>query len=221
MNIFFRLSAPLFWLLVPSTLLGDNIQTGRDWIEAKSERAVTWLDFGTLHLPSGELFIGDPSWGDDYHMRGARSVPVDQLRVWVHVENPLIPRENQVHAVWLAAADTPPAKIVGKIDFGMDSAYFAFGDVTTGHDLVAIKGMNHPDFYDSFDFFLPHIQQYGFVGQWLNVPQSGRPTFAVDTKRDGGLTAVWTEDSDKAFAGILIDLTGRVSDRLFLDTLIQ
>jgi hypothetical protein len=211
----------IFALLPFSSVANVESRTGRDWIQTVSGHSASWKKYDELNLPSGEIFIGDPSWGDDYHLHGARAVPVSKLDVWLFVSNEKNTDENLVHTVWLEASATTPTKVVGAIDFGMDSAYFAIGDLTTGRDLANMRNLDLSQYADCFEFFLPHIQNYGFMGLWLNVPPKNQPVLAIETKNDGGLRAVWTEDDKGAFSGILIDITGRVTDQLFLDKLLE
>jgi hypothetical protein len=44
---------------------------------------------------------------------------------------------------------------------------------------------------------------------------------AIETKCDGGLKAVWVKTSNDRFSGILIDVTGRASDGLCTDKLLN
>lgn len=210
-------------IAVAASLLsgGAHGETGRDWIANTSGRDGEWIDYGTISFPSGQIFIGDPSWGGDYHMRGVQDVPVDELRVWMYVSEVSNPKLNQVQTVWLEALGTTPTTTRSRLGFGTDSAYFAFGDARVGHDLANIGDLGLAALPDSFEFFLPHIQNYGFAGIALKVPPNNAPVFAVETKRDGGLEAVWTEDSNGEFSGILIDIAGRASDGLYLDKLIN
>lgn len=194
----------------------DN-DAGRSWILDASEHNATWQAFGQLDLPSKTIFIGDPSWGGDHHLRGAQAVSSSQLDVWLLVSN----EQNQVHAVWLEANGALPVRSSKSMDFGSDSAYFALGDLATGQALVDIGNLDLPAVPDSFEFFLPHIQNSGFTGMWLDVPPLNLPVFTVETKRDGGLKAIWAEDIEDNLSGILIDVTGRASDQLFIDKLIS
>lgn len=41
----------------------------RTWLSTTSARDFLWADLGELVLPSGGLFVGDPTGGHDYHMR--------------------------------------------------------------------------------------------------------------------------------------------------------
>lgn len=198
----------------------SSAETGRDWFQTSSGRQGEWVSYGDMSFPSGRIFIGDPSRGSDYHMRGARALPTDRLTAWLYVEDAANPKTNRVHTVWLAASDKPPVKTTSRLSFGTDSAYFAFGDEETGHALSNIGDLGIPELPDSFEFFLPHILNYGFVGLKLEVPPNALLAFAVETKRDGGLEAVWTEDRERNFSGILIDISGRAEDGLYLDKLI-
>ncbi len=208
--------------LLPFSAAADtDMSAARQWVQATSGHSASWKHYGEIKLPSGKIFIGDPSWGDEYHLHGAREVPVAKLDVWLFISEEENPQSNQVHAVWLEAAGTMPAKVGGAIDFGVDSAYFAFGDLTTGQELANMKYTDDSEHEDCFEFFLPHIQNFGFKALWLDVPPKNQPVIAVETKNDGGLTAVWTEDEAGNFSGILIDVTGRASDQFFLDVLLK
>lgn len=205
-------------LLVPSLGLADEREiSGRNWIVSQSGHDATWQNFGTISLPSGKIFIGDPSFGRDYHLRGAREVQVSELDIWLLISN----SRNQVHTVWLEANGNHPSGISASIEFGTDSAYFALGDLSVGKDLANIGNLKNPEFYDSFEFFLPHIQDGGFAAIRLSVPPRNAPVVAIETNRDGGLKAVWAEDADQNLSGILIDITGRVGDNLYLDKLLE
>ena len=206
----------LLSLLPVSAKAEAEPDAGRNWILATSEHAAKWQPSGQLDLPSGTIFIGDPSWGDDYHLRGAKAVSVAQLDVWLLVSS----NGEQVHAVWLEANGTLPVTVGEHIDFGTDSAYFALGDLATGQAIANIGDLNLPTVPDSFEFFLPHIQNFGFTAIWLEVPPNDLPVLAVETKQDGALKAVWTKDRAGDLSGILIDITGRASDQQFLDTLV-
>ena len=48
----------------------------------------------------------------------------------------------------------------------------------------------------------------------------GRPIFVISIGRDGGLKTVWVKDREGRLSGILIDVSGRLSDRIFLDRLL-
>ena len=192
-----------------------------DWISMAQGRAGEWQDMGRLELPSGRIFIGDTSWGDDYHMRGAHAVPVLALNVWVHV----MPDDNQVSAVWLStpAGTTAPVQIMHRLNFGMDSAYFATGDAMTGTAIAELRNREVmiPEAPDGFELFLPYIQAPDFVATWVKVPPDAGDALAVNTRADGSLQAVWTKDAAGNFSGILIDIMGRADDGTFIDTLLN
>ncbi|MDO5606197.1 MAG: hypothetical protein Q4G25_13650 [Paracoccus sp. (in: a-proteobacteria)] len=186
----------------------------RGWIAAAAgHEGAYWQQDRRLELPSGAIFIGDPSWGDDYHLGGAQPVPAPALDVWLLISAD----QGRVHAVWLEAAGTLPARISAELDFGMDSAYFALGDLTTGQDLAELRNRDIEGAPDSFEFFLPHIQQDGFTALWLDVPPDGRPVLAINAGNDGSRRAVWISDAEGGFSGILIDVTGRAGDHRFID----
>ena len=205
-------------LLFPSLgLAEEHSSPSQNWIVSNSGHTATWRNVGILSIPSGSIFIGDPSYGSDYHLRGARKILVSKVDVWLLMSE----SGHQVHTVWLEANGNLPSRISGSIEFGTDSAYFALGDLTAGNDLANIGDLENPDFYDSFEFFLPHIQDGGFTSVWLDVPPRNAPVLAVETNRDGGLKAIWVEDSEQNFSGILIDITGRIGDNLYLDKLLE
>lgn len=189
----------------------------RDWIATTAAHATAgWSHAERLDLPSGSLFVGDPSWGGDYHLRGALPVGVPGLDIWVLASD----SGQRVHLVWLEAAGTLPVRPAETINFGIDSAYFAFGDLHTGQQLAAIG--DHDPFVanDSFEFMLPHIQRDDFRWAAISVPPAGSPVHAVNTRSDGGLRAVWVLDAEGALSGILIDVTGRSADQRHLDLLL-
>ncbi|MGB0845024.1 MAG: hypothetical protein ACPGVN_09810 [Alphaproteobacteria bacterium] len=192
-------------------------ETAREWIKTVTERASVWQQHGTLKLPSGDIFIGDTSWSDDYHMQGAKAVPAKELDVWLHLSE----GRKYVLSVWLEADGGVPVSISNDLGFGVDSAYFSLGDKTAGQALVDIGEQKIPDVTNSFEFFLPHIDKFGFTALWLDVPPTNIPVFSVETKQDGGLKAVWTNDANGDFSGILIDIRGRESDGLYIDTLLE
>lgn len=202
----------------------DTPATARGWLAAAAARdGCVWRDLGALALPSRRLFIGDPTWGDDYHLRQTASVEMDALRVWVLDSGPN-PSTYEAHAntlVWLEALGTPPATRGAALDFGVDAACFALGDVEAGHaftrltDHEAAAGRG-----DSFEWIQPYIQERPHVARWLEIPPDGKRMFVASTGRDGGFAATWLHDRDGALSGILIDILGRAGDGRFLDTLL-
>lgn len=192
-------------------------QDARSWIAEAKGRPAQWQQFGTLELPSGSIFIGDPSWGDDTHMRGAQPVPTAALEIWLLVDT----AEDNVHALWLEATGTLPERQSSSLEFGIDSAYFAFGDIEVGRYLARLRELDSPEAPDSFEFFLPHIQKEGFKALQLQVPDQKLPVFAINTFNDGSLRAVWLAGSDQTFSGILIDITGRDPDGRYIDLLLD
>jgi hypothetical protein len=214
-TILLALIAP-FLVLRPTGAAASDEVAARAWIAAASDHSAAWVHASRFVLPEGKIFVGDPSWGDDYHLRGAREVPVRQLEIWFLVGD----AEPTVHAVWLEAGGTLPASSGAMIEFGMDSAYFAFGDLATGRDLATIGDLGIAEVPSNFEFFLPHIQRTDFTWLTLEVPPRGGIVHAVNTRNDGGLKAVWLHDGNDGFSGILIDISGRASDRQYIDTLL-
>lgn len=188
----------------------------QNWITETSGQPGEWVNFGTMTLPSGVIFIGDPSWGDDYHMRGARGVPARRLDVFLHINV----GENQVNAAWLEAGGGVPVRQVGMLEFGMDSAYFAFGDRRAGEALLDLPALGIEGAYDSHEFMFQYIGAADFMADWVQVPPDDMPVMIVTTRFDGGLGAAWALDDAGQFSGILIDITGRTSDGVHLDTLL-
>ncbi len=204
-------------LATPSFASADP---ARDWISAAQARTGEWREMGRLDLPSSRIFIGDTSWGDDYHMRGAHAVPVPALDVWLFVA----PGDTQINAVWLAAPETSeaPERIAHRLDFGMDSAYFAIGDAATGTAIADLRNREEfiPEAPDGFELFLPYVQAAGFLATWVPVPPDAGQALAVNTNTDGGRQAVWTTAASGQFTGILIDVVGTADNGHFIDTLL-
>lgn len=192
-------------------------QTMRDWISAQSGHSATWQSCGSLALPSGTIFIGDPSWGDDYHLRGASPVSAQNLDIWVAVSQP----DHRALTLWLEASTAPPATVTHHLDFGTDSAYFAFGDLAGGAALLALRDQTIPGAADSHAFLFPYIAAAPFICLFIPVPPKDLPVFAIDTRADGGLRAVWVADKTGAFTGIMVDIAGRASDARPLDSLLE
>ena len=194
----------------------SDASPARDWIDAAQGGAARWQELGTLELPSGRIFIGDPSWGDAYHMKGARPVEADELDVWLRVGE-----AGGITAVWLEASGETPVRISAALPFGMEAAYFALGDKDTGSAIAALGEADLPDIPDGFALFRPVVQEAGFVADWVPVPPRKLPALAIGTGSDGGLHAVWTRDTAGKLSGILIDVTGRDSDGRFIDLLLE
>ncbi len=200
--------------LFPGLLQADTM---RSWINTESGHPAAWQNCGTLSLPSGKIFIGDPSWGDDYHLRGASPVAAQTLDIWLLVSKP----ENRALTLWLEAKDAAPAMTTHSLDFGTDSAYFAFGDLRSGQALLDLREQDIPGAADSHEFMFPHISAAPFSCKQIDVPPHELPVFAIDTRDDGGLKAVWVADGNGTFTGIMVDIAGRASDRRFLDKLLE
>ena len=195
---------------------------------AKAETAIMWIDqnrvlkggweqHGVLSLPSGSIFIGDPSYGDDYHMRGQTQIAVESLNI--HVLTGTNPKRTI--ALWLESAGTVPVTAGHRLGFGVDSAYFAFGDADSGQDIANIGNLGIPKIPDGFEFFLPHVIDGGFAYKTLGVPPNDRPVHVIGSNRDGGLEAVWLYDTAGDFSGILVDIEGLLPERKFLDTVFK
>ncbi|WP_104494381.1 hypothetical protein [Paracoccus denitrificans] len=195
---------------------GPDATPARDWIAQASGRPGAWTDHGLLELPSGMLFVGDPTWGDDYHIRDPRRLATAALRVFSRSDE-----QGRNLALWLEAAGGEPKATGERIEFGVDAATVALGDLEGGRALVAWgesrleKGLG-----DSFDWLSPILQEKMNFARWLPIPPDDRPIFIASTGMDGGLAAVWLLDERGSLSGILIDIAGRASDGQYLDTLL-
>ena len=192
------------------------MSAAREWIVETGARKGVWKDHGPIGFPSGRMFVGDPTWGDDYHLRGHMPVPDVPVRVWSYSEGGGIN-----FSIWLEAAGTLPASRGEALNFGVDAAVLALGDLETGEAFVAL-GERRLDAGkgDSFDWIMPHIQAAANFAKWLPIPPDNQPMFLATTNNDGGYAAVWLYDAGGALSGILIDLRGRASDLKFLDVLL-
>ncbi|MFK7938711.1 MAG: hypothetical protein AB8B82_04985 [Roseovarius sp.] len=190
----------------------------RDWIVNAGQRTGTWRDHGRLALPSGRLFVGDPTWGDAYHLRGAKPAPADAVHVWSFGKG----RNGLNYAIWLELAGTTPVKRGEMLEFGVDAAVLALGDYATGQAMVDLgDALIDAGKGDSFDWISPHIQASANFAKWLPIPPQGQQMFLATTNNDGGYGAAWLYDDAGALSGVLIDLRGRASDQTFLDVLLK
>lgn len=186
----------------------------RDWIAGASSLHGTWHDHGTLHLFSGQIFFGDPTWGDDHHLRTAQKTPVDTLHLWIRSSN-----GGRAQIIWLQAQDARPEFKSDRIAFGVEGQAFAFGDFDAGSALSEMRERNDvTDFADGCALIQSHLQAGSNAAKWITVPPEERPVFLVPTGKDAALTAVWCHSADGTFAGILIDVAGSRADGSFLDT---
>jgi hypothetical protein len=193
--------------------------SAQTWLARQSEReeSAVWTQLGELTLPSGRIFVGDPTSGHDDHMQGARAAGVARLEAWTFQD-----RETSAnHLIWLEAAGTVPVSKSQMLEFGVDAATIGLGDANTGdlfsaltdRELDAGRG-------DNFDWIMPHIQESQHFAKWLTIPPNDLHMLIASTANDGGYAAVWLHDTSGALSGILIDITGRTSDQLFLDKLL-
>lgn len=207
------LAALLALVLGGSTALAED--AARDWIARTAGQSGAWVKHGTLALPSGTLFVGDPTWGDDTHLRGARKAGVRKLTVWTFR---LDAHRNGV--IWLEAGGAAPVATAGAIDFGVDAAHVALGDLATGKALAALRHGTAPGVGDSHDLFMQAMGRENSLTGWVEVPPRKGRMFVAATARDGGLRAVWLKGARGGLSGILIDAAGRKGDGKYLDTLL-
>lgn len=199
-----------------AALADPEISAAQQWLASTSGHQATWVDHGMLELPGGQLFVGDPTWGDDSHIKDPRPVAGP-----LHVYTLQSPAPAQTHLLWLEASGTPPTHTAERISFGVDAATVGLGALEAGQALVALgerwldqgKG-------DSFEFISPLISAEFHFAKWVEIPPGPEQMFLASTGGDGGLDAVWLRDSGGGLSGILVDLTGRASDRAYLDTLL-
>lgn len=195
----------------------------RSWLRVASERAFVWRDMGELALPSQHIFVGDPTWGDDYHMKQTAPVDADRVTVWVFESGE---ESDAFHAhtnalVWLEISGTPPTTRGLALDFGVDAACFAFGDLETGRAFTRLTELESAAGRgDSFEWIGPYINEHPNFARWLSIPPDGQPMFVASTGSDGGFSAVWLHDAQDSLSGILIDIAGRASDLRYLDKLL-
>ena len=188
----------------------------RQWIAEQSAHQAEWTDHGPLSLDSGKIFFGDPTWGDEYHIRDPRPAPAPELRVWT-----LDAPDGRALVVWLEATGNAPVSRGPQADFGMDAAMFAFGDLAGGQALVTLgEQLQDEGKGDSYAWLWPQIESDRYYAKWLPIPPDDKPIFVVGTGMDGGLGAVWLLDQTNAVSGLLIDIAGRASDGRFIDLLL-
>lgn len=195
----------------------------RVWLERASARPYVWRDLGELALPSREIFVGDPTWGDNYHLTHTGAVDVPALTVWVLASPPTdSPYLSHVNGLlWLEASGDTPVAVGTYLTFGVDAACLGLGDLAAGR---AFAELTHLELDagrgDSFEWLLPHIQAHPHYARWLTIPPAGLPMFVASTGNDGGFGAAWLHGENGALAGILIDIEGRAGDSRLLDTLL-
>lgn len=198
---------------VPDPTMQNVEGIGRNWLAQTCRLPGRWKNHGVLHLLSGQFFVGDPTWGDDYHLRTAQNAPVEQLNVWTFG-----PPRGHAHLVWLQARDTLPVNKSDRIAFGVDEQAFAFGDLDAGLALAKIRESNEiTEFADGYALVQSHLKGEPKVTKWIHVPPENREVFLVSTGKDAALSAVWCHASDGALAGILIDVAGCAEDGKFLE----
>lgn len=187
------------------------------WLTAASERQGIWRKHGDITFPTKMLFVGDPTWGDDYHIRDPRQVPSDTGTLYTFEEP--ITRRN--YLIWIAFTNEMPVATGETLGFGIDAATIGLGAFEGGQALVDL-GERYIDQGkgDSHSFILPHIDQPKSFAKWLPIPGSAERIFLVFTGNDGGSQATWLVDVNGDTSGILIDITGRASDGRYLDKLL-
>ena len=189
----------------------------RDWLARAGERSLAWTDHGALTLPSGRLFVGDPTGGGAYHMTATGAVE-GPLRL-LTARDPDAPNPDANALIWLEAGGTPPVATGTRLGFGVDGATLALGSVEAGEAFTALEEIElDAGRGDNFDWIMPHIQISNDFAYWLGVPPGDERMFLATTRADGGYEAVWLLDADGAVSGILIDISGRASDGLYIDT---
>jgi hypothetical protein len=199
------------------------VSAARTWLSNASERDFEWADLGELALPSGGIFVGDPTGGHDYHMRATATVEVQALHVWAFHSGAERPdfeaRTNTL--IWLEASGAQPATRGLSLDFGVDAACLAFGDLETGHAFTRLSDIEYEAGRgDNFAWLMPYIQELPHYAGWADIPPEGLRMFIASTGNDGGFAASWLHDAQGGLSGILIDIGGRASDKTFLDTLL-
>lgn len=202
-------------LISAAPAAADTASAARTWIANASARPGEWREHDRLELTSGRIFVGDPTWGDDYHIRDPRAL-TGTLRVFTRSAP-----EGYNLLVWLEANGNRPAHAGKQIEFGVDAATIGLGDMAAGQALVDLgEARQDQDQGDSFDWLMPYIQEQQHFARWLPIPPGDQSIFLVSTGNDGGYAAVWLLDDTGALSGILIDIAGRKPDLLFLDKLL-
>ena len=193
----------------------QTFSPARQWITDSAARPGDWRELGQLALPSGQIFVGDPTWSDDYHIRDPRRLD-GVLQVFTRVAP-----EGESLLIWLEANGNRPVKTGEKIEFGVDAATIGLGDLAAGQALVSLgEALQEQGKGDSFEWLMPAIQEQQNFARWLPIPPENQPMLLVSTGNDGGYAAVWLLDDRGALSGILIDIAGRKPDLKFLDTLL-
>lgn len=156
-------------------------------------------------------------------MRASTALDVDSVRVWVFESGPE-GSEFEAHTntlLWLEVLGTPPVTRGSSLDFGVDAACLAFGDLETGHAFTRLSDLEYDAGRgDNFEWLLPHIQEKPHFARWVEIPPDSHRMFIASTGNDGGFAAVWLHDVQDEISGILIDIGGRASDLRFLDKLL-
>lgn len=201
-------------------------QEARSYLARLSERQGEWIDHGVIEFPSGEIFFGDPTYGDDYHIRDPRSAPAPTAHLWTYSYDFVWQGDGstgtQNGIVWIEVSGEKPVRKNERVGFGADAAVIGLGDLDGGRALVALgERWQDAGKGDSFEFLMPILQEgpYMFTKK-IPIPQSDTAIYLVTTGTDGGFDAVWLYDADGEVSGILIDIAGCESDLKFIDTLI-
>lgn len=193
----------------------EAVSAARGWIDTASARPGEWREHDGLDLRSGRIFVGDPTWGDDYHIRDPRPL-TGTLRVFTRSEP-----DGANLLIWLEANGNSPTQTGEQIEFGVDAATIGLGDLAAGQALVALgEARQDQGQGDSFEWLMPFLQEQQHFARWLPIPPGDQSIFLVSTGNDGGYAAVWLLDSTGALSGILIDIAGRKPDLKFLDKLL-
>ena len=193
----------------------ESLSPARLWLGESAARAGFWQDLGPLARPSGRIFVGDPTWGDDYHIRDPRPL-AGPLQVFTRTDP-----DGPNLLIWLEANGNRPAATGDRIEFGVDVATIGLGDLGAGQALVDLgEALQDQGKGDSFEWLQPALQQQQHFARWLPIPPEDQPILLVSTGNDGSYAAVWLLDERGELSGILIDIAGRQPDLKFLDTLL-
>lgn len=191
-----------------------------------SERQGEWVDHGDIEFPSGKLFFGDPTYGDDNHIRDPRTTPASTARLWTYSYDFIWQGDgskgSQNGTLWLEFSGETPVRKGERISFGADAAVIGFGDLIGGTALVALgERWQEAGKGDSFEFLQPFfLDGPHMFTRKVEIPQSDEAIYLATTGTDGGFDAVWLYDANGDVSGILVDIAGRESDAKFIDTLI-
>lgn len=215
----------LFGLVSSATAaLADT--AARDYLAAISERQGSWVDHGEVAFPSGQVFFGDPTNGDDTHIRTPRPAPAPDMRIFTYTYQFIWQGDGstgeQNGILWLEASGLKPVRKSERISFGADSAVIGFGDLDGGRALVELgRSWQDQGKGDSFEFLMPVLEEMPYMAtRKVPIPESDTAIYLVTTGTDGGFDAVWLYDAQGGVSGILVDIAGRESDLKFIDTLI-